>query len=142
MFTVSPAPQRRPFTRDSIRRKTMAPPVRFSDVVPASVLVSITPDELQRQEVVFELIKTEESYITDMKMTIDVFLNPIRDNQMLSKAQVSAVFSNLEALVPVNQSILAVRGNTYTHTHTHDCCSTTQCNTSHILLFRFALLSD
>jgi len=108
-FTVTPAPNRPRFTRDSMRRRTtMAPPTRFSDVVPTSVLVSITPEELQRQEVVFELIKTEESYLADMRMTIQTFLTPIREREMLTKAQIGAVFSNLEALVPVNQSILMV----------------------------------
>eukprot|EP01102_Stenamoeba_stenopodia_P020716 TRINITY_DN8187_c0_g1_i1.p1 TRINITY_DN8187_c0_g1~~TRINITY_DN8187_c0_g1_i1.p1 ORF type:complete len:593 (-),score=95.56 TRINITY_DN8187_c0_g1_i1:18-1796(-) len=79
---------------------------RFSDLCPPEILKGLSEMEIQRQETIYELIKTERQYVSDMELVIKLFLNPIRDKQLLPRNKIGSLFSNVENLLPVNQEIL------------------------------------
>ncbi len=53
-----------------------------------------------------ELIKTEEDYVRDMQMIVELFLVPIRITGILSKTESDSVFQNISHLIPANQKLL------------------------------------
>ena len=53
-----------------------------------------------------ELINTEKSYIKDLLLICEVFLEPIRENFILQTFEIVTLFANLEELIPVNQALL------------------------------------
>ena len=73
---------------------------------------SISPDiktktnESKRREVLQELIQTEVQYIENLDVILNVFLEPLRQGNILDKVQLSSVFSNVEAIYPVNVDLL------------------------------------
>eukprot|EP00026_Physarum_polycephalum_P000840 Phypoly_transcript_00841.p1 GENE.Phypoly_transcript_00841~~Phypoly_transcript_00841.p1 ORF type:complete len:1276 (+),score=329.63 Phypoly_transcript_00841:96-3923(+) len=62
--------------------------------------------DTKRPKVYAELINTERQYVQDMKMTQEVFLDPVRENGLLNKDEVASLFSNLSALIPLNEDLL------------------------------------
>ncbi|KAJ3100825.1 Myosin 10A, isoform D [Phlyctochytrium bullatum] len=62
--------------------------------------------EIQRQEVIFELIMTEKEYIRDLQLIINLFLSRMRTNAILPAKHLALVFSNIEQILPVNQELL------------------------------------
>ncbi|RKO85386.1 Dbl homology domain-containing protein, partial [Blyttiomyces helicus] len=73
--------------------------------VDPSLLTSIHDDERKRQEAIFELIGTERSYVRDLQLIVEVFYGPL--SQFLSKADLHAMFGNIEDLLLVNSLILS-----------------------------------
>ncbi|KAI8834668.1 Dbl homology domain-containing protein [Chytridium lagenaria] len=65
----------------------------------------LTLDERKRQESIFELIQTEQSYVRDLQIIFEVFYQPI--TQLLSKQDVDTIFSNLEDILMTNTIILS-----------------------------------
>jgi hypothetical protein len=45
---------------------------RFIDIVSPEVLAKLTPKERKRQEIIFELINTEDQYVKDVQILINV----------------------------------------------------------------------
>jgi hypothetical protein len=62
--------------------------------------------ERLRKEVVKEIVQTERDYVRDLQILISVFLNPIRKQELLSSYDIVSLFSNIEALLPLNQALL------------------------------------
>lgn len=60
------------------------------------------PVEEHRQQVMKELIVTEHSYLKDMKTLLEVFLFPIKQENILEAEEIHSVFRNLETLISVN----------------------------------------
>eukprot|EP01104_Vermistella_antarctica_P021102 TRINITY_DN9334_c0_g1_i1.p1 TRINITY_DN9334_c0_g1~~TRINITY_DN9334_c0_g1_i1.p1 ORF type:complete len:755 (-),score=167.03 TRINITY_DN9334_c0_g1_i1:68-2332(-) len=60
----------------------------------------------KRKAVVEELLQTERSYVQDLELLLRVFLTPLREKEILSKQELSALFSNIESLLPVNEHLL------------------------------------
>jgi hypothetical protein len=58
----------------------------------------------KRAALISELIETEEHYIEDLRILIEVFLQPLK--KVLSKQEIFQLFSNVEALLPVNEGLL------------------------------------
>ncbi|KAL6052950.1 Rho guanine nucleotide exchange factor (GEF) 17, variant 3 [Balamuthia mandrillaris] len=78
----------------------------FADVVSPDVLATISVTERRRQDVIFELITTEQQYVQDLHILVDVFLKPVRQRQFLNKMEQAMIFSNVEALLDVNSALL------------------------------------
>ncbi|KAL6065501.1 Rho guanine nucleotide exchange factor 4 [Balamuthia mandrillaris] len=81
-------------------------PMTFGESVEAGILSSLPREEKIRQEVVFELIETETKYNNDLGIVETVFLEPIRQKQLLTKEEITALFSNIEDIISVNGSFL------------------------------------
>ena len=44
----------------------------FKESVPPNLLQNLTPQEIKRQQVIFEICNTEKQYINDLKLTVRV----------------------------------------------------------------------
>ena len=53
-----------------------------------------------------ELLRTEESYVDDLKKVVEHFLQPMRTLGMLSKEDEHAIFSNVETLQGIHEELL------------------------------------
>jgi hypothetical protein len=53
-----------------------------------------------------ELVDTEEDYVKDCEMIVELFLVPLRINKVVSKEEADNVFQNLPHLIPANRDLL------------------------------------
>jgi hypothetical protein len=53
-----------------------------------------------------ELLETERNYVRDLKLIVDVFLQPIRKQQLLTTFEIVSLFGNIESLVPLNEGFI------------------------------------
>ncbi|KNC97059.1 uncharacterized protein SPPG_07456 [Spizellomyces punctatus DAOM BR117] len=68
-------------------------------------LQTIAPDERKRQEAIYELIATEQTYVRDLELIYQTFYGPM--SQILPHGDLEAVFSNIEDIKMVNAVILS-----------------------------------
>ena len=54
-----------------------------------------------------ELIETERSYIERLNVVIEIFLEPIRERQLLNSFEIVSLFSNIETLISKNEDLLS-----------------------------------
>ncbi|KAM9963611.1 hypothetical protein ACTFIW_006847 [Dictyostelium discoideum] len=59
-----------------------------------------------RIKIINELIETERDYVRDLNIVVEVFLNPIREKQLLSAKDINSLFSNIEILYSINMNVL------------------------------------
>ena len=78
---------------------------RWKDKVTPEQYEAVPERERQRQEVIYELIRTEREYVRDLGIVIDVFLKPIKEKKILSPKEM-ALFSSIDQLKPVNEELL------------------------------------
>ena len=81
---------------------------RYGAPPPArKILQSLSISNLSNAPQVYqELINTEKSYIKDLSLICDVFLQPVRDLGILKTFEIVTLFSNIEELIGVNQALL------------------------------------
>eukprot|EP01088_Endostelium_zonatum_P021255 TRINITY_DN827_c2_g1_i1.p1 TRINITY_DN827_c2_g1~~TRINITY_DN827_c2_g1_i1.p1 ORF type:complete len:843 (-),score=218.65 TRINITY_DN827_c2_g1_i1:33-2561(-) len=63
-------------------------------------------DEKLRRGAIHELILTEEQYVKDLGIVIDLFYKPIQANGWLDPRELATLFSNVEAVREVNVGLL------------------------------------
>ncbi|KAI8833753.1 hypothetical protein BC829DRAFT_407635 [Chytridium lagenaria] len=68
--------------------------------------LQISKQERKRQEVVFEILSTEKDYVDDLNIIIDVYIKPLKKTKLIRPKDMSVVFSNIEAIAPVNRELL------------------------------------
>jgi len=107
----------------------------WAATVDPSVLNSIDESERMRQEVIFELIKTEQSYVRDLQVIVNEFLIPIQNQRILNDGDIKMIFLNIEEILDCNALLLsslesAQDNNNYVETvghifrqHSFDCYS-------------------
>eukprot|EP01098_Paradermamoeba_levis_P016286 TRINITY_DN869_c0_g3_i2.p1 TRINITY_DN869_c0_g3~~TRINITY_DN869_c0_g3_i2.p1 ORF type:complete len:700 (-),score=172.43 TRINITY_DN869_c0_g3_i2:68-2077(-) len=71
-----------------------------------SVWDSLTPNERQRQEILYELIDTETQYVSDLEMIVELFVKPLKEKNLLGKKEVYSLTLNLEDILQVNKDFL------------------------------------
>ena len=77
---------------------------QWHDTIPPEKLESMTKTEKLRQTAIWELIKTERSYIRDLGIIIEIFMKPLIEDKKLNMAKnVDVLFSNIEQILKVNQ---------------------------------------
>jgi len=79
---------------------------KWNDDVDPELVKTLSKEEKGRQEVIFEILKTEKDYIRDLEIIIDVFLRPLRESAILSPKDITVMFSNVEQLLIINQNFL------------------------------------
>eukprot|EP01114_Cavostelium_apophysatum_P015535 TRINITY_DN4249_c0_g1_i1.p1 TRINITY_DN4249_c0_g1~~TRINITY_DN4249_c0_g1_i1.p1 ORF type:complete len:916 (+),score=312.20 TRINITY_DN4249_c0_g1_i1:107-2854(+) len=62
--------------------------------------------ERMRVEVLSEIMMSERYYVRDLELVINLFLRPVQNNDLLSREESEALFSNIELILKVNQEIL------------------------------------
>jgi len=66
------------------------------------------PQELrQRNRVINEIINTERDYVHDLEVMVSVFETPMLEENVVTKEEVSMLFSNVKQLIEVNKMLLA-----------------------------------
>ncbi|GBM98010.1 Intersectin-1 [Araneus ventricosus] len=71
-----------------------------------SAFESLSPKEKKRQQHIHELISTEESYVEDMSIVLDVFQKPLRESSVLTKEELRSIFVNWKELIVCNTKLL------------------------------------
>ncbi|KAI8897330.1 hypothetical protein BC833DRAFT_621321 [Globomyces pollinis-pini] len=98
-----------------IRSSAPAPPEPaaadyWSCTVPPEVLASMTAKEITRQEVIFELIVTEQEFVKDLENTIKFIIHPLKESDIIDIEKreefVNQVFSNIVEIYTLNSKLL------------------------------------
>ncbi|KAJ1961158.1 hypothetical protein IWQ62_003963 [Dispira parvispora] len=61
--------------------------------------------DIERQELMFELVHTEADYVRDLLLIQRVFIEPLRHLQVLSDAELEGLFVNIEEILPIHECI-------------------------------------
>lgn len=70
------------------------------------VLATMSSTERQRQNVIYELMNTEQSYMDDLSATWEVFYNPLAASGLLTEQELGTVFINWKELIWCNVNLL------------------------------------
>jgi hypothetical protein len=68
--------------------------------------LNLSKEEIKRQEVIFEIITTEEDYVEDLELILNLYIRPLEKNKLIRTKDMSIIFSNIEQVLPVNQELL------------------------------------
>ncbi|KAI9004449.1 hypothetical protein DFJ74DRAFT_693455 [Hyaloraphidium curvatum] len=77
-----------------------------SQVDPA-FLEQTLPEERKRQEAIFELISTEQTYVRDLQLILEVFYQPLQQLPGLTSQDLVGIFNNIEDILICNSLILS-----------------------------------
>ncbi|XP_076834688.1 intersectin-2b [Brachyhypopomus gauderio] len=69
-------------------------------------LDSMTPQEKKRQGYIHELIETEERYVEDLQLVLEVFHKPMSESGRLNGDEMDMIFVNWEELISSNKKLL------------------------------------
>ncbi|XP_047429814.1 intersectin-2a isoform X3 [Mugil cephalus] len=69
-------------------------------------LDTMTPQERKRQGYIHELIQTEETYLEDLELVLDVFHKPMSESGRLTEAEMAVIFVNWRELIMCNTKLL------------------------------------
>lgn len=69
------------------------------------IIAPLSSKERKRQEAIHELLRTEETYVQDLQIIVDVFYGPLQN--MLSPTDLQKIFSNIEQLLIVNTQLFS-----------------------------------
>ncbi|XP_039981533.1 intersectin-2a isoform X2 [Xiphias gladius] len=69
-------------------------------------LDTMTPQERKRQGYIHELIQTEETYVEDLELVLEVFHKPMSESGRLTEAEMVAIFVNWRELIMCNTKLL------------------------------------
>eukprot|EP00158_Paraphelidium_tribonemae_P007970 Partr_v1_DN28418_c0_g1_i1_m42093 putative guanine nucleotide exchange factor len=82
----------------------------WASSVPKEIIESVSEAVRRRQEIIYEIIKTEQEYVTDLKTLKLVYLDPLVRSDIVSKDTrsqfVTQVFGNLIDVITVNSELL------------------------------------
>ncbi|KAL6072781.1 RHO1 GDP-GTP exchange protein 2 [Balamuthia mandrillaris] len=65
----------------------------------------LSPSEQQRQQVICEIINTERSYVRDLDIITQVFVEGIRERALLSLEESASLFSNVQTLLDMHMHL-------------------------------------
>ncbi|XP_061756713.1 intersectin-2-like isoform X6 [Nerophis ophidion] len=69
-------------------------------------LDTMTPQERKRQGYIHELIHTEETYVDDLELVLEVFHKPMSDSGRLTEGEMGVIFVNWRDLIMCNTKLL------------------------------------
>ncbi|CAL8394903.1 unnamed protein product [Arctogadus glacialis] len=69
-------------------------------------LDSMTPQERKRQGYIHELIQTEETYVEDLELVLEVFHKPMSESGRLTPTEMGTIFVNWRELILCNTKLL------------------------------------
>uniref|UniRef100_A0A3Q2DYP7 Intersectin 2b n=1 Tax=Cyprinodon variegatus TaxID=28743 RepID=A0A3Q2DYP7_CYPVA len=69
-------------------------------------LNSLTPQEKKRQGYIHELIETEERYVEDLQVVLEVFYKPMSESRRLNDSEMSMIFVNWRELLACNSKLV------------------------------------
>ncbi|XP_077568315.1 intersectin-2-like [Stigmatopora nigra] len=69
-------------------------------------LETMSPQERKRQGYIHELIRTEESYVDDLELVLEVFYKPMSESGRLTEAEMAVIFANWREIIACNAKFL------------------------------------
>uniref|UniRef100_A0A674BJN1 Intersectin 2b n=1 Tax=Salmo trutta TaxID=8032 RepID=A0A674BJN1_SALTR len=69
-------------------------------------LDSMSPQERKRQGYIHELLQTEERYVEDLQIVLEVFHKPMSESGRLTEAEMAMIFVNWKELIACNTKLL------------------------------------
>uniref|UniRef100_A0A8K9X0D9 Intersectin-2-like n=1 Tax=Oncorhynchus mykiss TaxID=8022 RepID=A0A8K9X0D9_ONCMY len=69
-------------------------------------LESMSPQERKRQGYIHELLQTEERYVEDLQIVLEVFHKPMSESGRLTEAEMVMIFVNWKELIACNTTLL------------------------------------
>ncbi|CAG8442424.1 4772_t:CDS:2 [Acaulospora morrowiae] len=92
-------------TDNGCRRNTI-----WSDTVDIDLVSNLSPKELNRQEVLFEIIKTEHEYVRDLRLIEEYFIQPIKkaetkSNKIVVPENLNKVFNSISYFLFIHEVI-------------------------------------
>ncbi|XP_061559725.1 intersectin-2a isoform X2 [Phycodurus eques] len=69
-------------------------------------LDTMSPQERKRQGYIHELIRTEETYVDDLELVLEVFYKPMSESGRLTEAEMGIIFVNWRELIMCNTKLL------------------------------------
>ncbi|XP_034383836.1 intersectin-2-like [Cyclopterus lumpus] len=69
-------------------------------------LDTMTPQERKRQGYIHEVIQTEETYVEDLELVLEVFYKPMSESGRLTEAEMGVIFVNWRDLIVCNTKLL------------------------------------
>ncbi|XP_061610787.1 intersectin-2a isoform X3 [Phyllopteryx taeniolatus] len=69
-------------------------------------LDTMSPQERKRQGYIHELIRTEETYVDDLELVLEVFYKPMSESGRLTEAEMGVIFVNWRELIMCNTKLL------------------------------------
>ncbi|XP_026196831.1 intersectin-2a [Anabas testudineus] len=69
-------------------------------------LDTMTPQERKRQGYIHELIQTEETYVEDLELVLEVFYKPMSESGRLTEVEMGMIFVNWRELIMCNTKLL------------------------------------
>ena len=67
--------------------------------------LNLSKQDIKRQEVIYEIISTEEDYVRDLEFIIEHYMRPLQKNKLIRDKDLAIIFSNIEQVLPVNQEL-------------------------------------
>lgn len=60
----------------------------------------------RRQKIVEEILNTEQTYVKSLEIVVDIYMKPLRTNQMISEKSIKTIFSELPIILCCNKYFL------------------------------------
>lgn len=60
----------------------------------------------RRQKIVEEILATEQTYVKNLEIVVDIYMNPLRSNQLISEKSLKTIFSELPIIMCCNRYLL------------------------------------
>ena len=94
----------------SIEEAPKAKSFKIIDNVPETIFANFTPEERQRQQILYEFIETESNYVNDLSLVIDSIIDPLVNQNIIQQVDVEQIFINIPELYEINSAFLAALG--------------------------------
>ncbi|KAG0297818.1 hypothetical protein BGZ97_004220 [Linnemannia gamsii] len=82
----------------------------WANSVPASVLAAASKKERTRQEIIFEVIKTEHNFVRDLELLEEIFITPLRASDIIAPERldniIEDIFLNYNEILDLNRALL------------------------------------
>ncbi|KAJ7590631.1 hypothetical protein C8J56DRAFT_887202 [Mycena floridula] len=106
---VISAPILNPPSEDSTRSTSPAFGSSWASLVDKTALEGIPASDRRRQEAIFELIATENAYVRDLQLIVEVFYSSMMP--MLDRKGITVVFANVEDILLTNTDYCVNQSN-------------------------------
>lgn len=73
---------------------------------------------IQRRFIIEELIKTEKDYYISLQKVVDHVIKPIKENNILTKEQISIIFGNIETIIGISMKFYDAISKQYSNKFT------------------------
>jgi hypothetical protein len=73
--------------------------------------MGLSKNDVKRQEIIYEMIDTERDYVNDLSIIIELYIQPLERDNIISKKDFNTLFSSIEQIYGVNKELLSLFEN-------------------------------